>query len=663
MSRDLRSMRPKLRSSVYFAPADDGVFLFNGGEGVVVAGASVYAWVERLAPFLDGRHTVAELVADLPAERRAAVERVVGMLDGRGLLRDLSQDVPHGLTERELETYAPEITFIEEFHDSAAHRFERYRNARILAVGSGDPLVALVAGTLRSGTRSLTVVCAGKDEGEPDRVRGYAEERAGHDPDQRVECHVRADAELEAADLRRLVSAADLVMHIADGADVERARLVDRLCAETGTASCQAVTVDDEGWVGPFRDPARGDAPWEAVWRRLRPRPDAATADAEATGPVAGILANHLTFTCFHRLTCDGGPPDELLRLDLETLETARHRATPLLPAPPTGPERAAAAVAELERGEPLTDADLARRIAPLVDTRFGVLRDVDERHYDQFPLRVAEASLWDPSAPPGREPLSVYGAAIDLADARRQAILRAIGRHASLMAGARLGGDPVAGVSLLDGTPRTVPASALLPSAEPGGVTGVAAALSWQDAVEAALLDQWTELVVRSPEPRGPAARIDLAGLPPDEPGARFRDVLDLLGREYAVHDLTADERVPTFAFTLSGRTVAYSSGLTAAEAIRAGLPRLLLAYQASATGQPEYAPEPVPQVPLDGAGSTRAVASSDAAPSGQRRRSVLVEAFQAAGRTPVVVPLDHDPAVARALPYVLQVVLLSDD
>ncbi|MGH3238940.1 MAG: YcaO-like family protein, partial [Spirillospora sp.] len=293
---------------------------------------------------------------------------------------------------------------------------------------------------------------------------------------------------------------------------------------------------------------------------------------------------------------------------------------------------------------------------------------------YDQFPLRVAEASLWDPASPPRREPLVVYGAAVDLTDARRRAVLHAVELYASLTADPRrlLGdGTPghglVAGVSLLDGRPRTVPAATVFPRrrrSAPSGLTGVAARLSWPEAVEAALLDQWTDLVVRSPDLRGQdPPRIDPAALCLDEVGARFRDVLDLLGREYAVHDMTADKRVPTFAFTLSGRTVAYRSGVTAASAVRDGLLQLLLAYQASATGQPEYAPEPVRQLPSAPREHTApSFEPPSAEPSAEQRRRILVETFEAAGRTPVLIPLDHDPAVVRALPYVLRVVVLAD-
>ena len=68
-----------------------------------------------------------------------------------GFVRDVSQDRPHQLNSTILEKYASQIEFIENFVDSGAYHFQEYRQAKVLAVGSGPILVSLVAALIESG--------------------------------------------------------------------------------------------------------------------------------------------------------------------------------------------------------------------------------------------------------------------------------------------------------------------------------------------------------------------------------------------------------------------------------------------------------------------------------------------------------------------------------
>jgi hypothetical protein len=63
-------------------------------------------------------------------------------------------------------------------------------------------------------------------------------------------------------------------------------------------------------------------------------------------------------------------------------------------------------------------------------------------------------------------------------------------------------------------------------------------------------------------------------------------------------VHDVTGSLGVPTFACSLAGRTVSYGCGVSGTLALRDGLLRLLLAYQALANDEPAYAPAAVPDL-----------------------------------------------------------------
>src|SRR5256714_14776041 len=83
---------PRLNSDVYFVPVDGGVCFVTNRGTEVFRGASIYSWVERLAPHLDGRHPLAELTAGLADDRRAMGERTVAALLAQGLARDLAAE-------------------------------------------------------------------------------------------------------------------------------------------------------------------------------------------------------------------------------------------------------------------------------------------------------------------------------------------------------------------------------------------------------------------------------------------------------------------------------------------------------------------------------------------------------------------------------------------
>jgi hypothetical protein len=126
-------------------------------------------------------------------------------------------------------------------------------------------------------------------------------------------------------------------------------------------------------------------------------------------------------------------------------------------------------------------------------------------------------------------------------------------------------------------------------------------------------------------------------------------------LGEPVTVHDVTGPLGVPTFACQLAGRTVAYGCATSAADALADGLGQLLLAYQARADAQPAYAPAPVPDLPAHLRGS----ATRPVEPGPPLGVPDLVAAMARRGCRAAAVPLDHDPEVHRAMPYVAHVVV----
>ncbi|MGB8955899.1 MAG: hypothetical protein WCC10_11035, partial [Tumebacillaceae bacterium] len=146
------SMRPKVKGDTFFLSGSDGSVYFRNNEGSFrMEGHAIAQWVENLLPMFDGTSTLAELTDGLPDPHRDRVYEIAGVLLENGYLRDLSRDLPHQLTGEVLDRYAAQIEFLDMVAGSGAHRLEVYRQAKVLAVGSGPFFVSLVSALLESG--------------------------------------------------------------------------------------------------------------------------------------------------------------------------------------------------------------------------------------------------------------------------------------------------------------------------------------------------------------------------------------------------------------------------------------------------------------------------------------------------------------------------------
>jgi hypothetical protein len=168
------------------------------------------------------------------------------------LLVDAADDPPHTLSDEELRVYQPEIASIRLGADSAEHRFERLRSARVTVLGGGPVLPALPAAGLRSGWRRVAVRA---DEGDVDRLTAVARD-AVRDSAQHVAVDVARGLPLDDTDLPLCVS--DLPDDLVAAAHA---------CGRAGVAVGQVLVGGDEAWVtavGPPNGsrPSRAGAGW-----------------------------------------------------------------------------------------------------------------------------------------------------------------------------------------------------------------------------------------------------------------------------------------------------------------------------------------------------------------------------------------------------------------
>ena len=144
--------RLKVKNDTFYLPdPQGGVYFRNNVSSFRMEGGTIYQWIEKLMPMFNGEQTLEELTEGLTAPYRNRVYEIGEALYKNGFVRDASQDCSHQLKAKVLEKYASQIEFIENFVDSGAYRFQEYRQAKVLAIGSGPFMVSLVSALIESG--------------------------------------------------------------------------------------------------------------------------------------------------------------------------------------------------------------------------------------------------------------------------------------------------------------------------------------------------------------------------------------------------------------------------------------------------------------------------------------------------------------------------------
>ncbi|MEU6285078.1 hypothetical protein [Streptomyces sp. NPDC047028] len=686
--RDITEVYPRLRNEVYFAPTTGGAHLVDGERVVTVQSQWAYPLLERLAPHLTGDRSVADLTNALDDEKRGMVERLVSVLRDENFIRDAGLDRPHRLSPEELQLYGAEVAFVESFRDSAASRFQAWRDIETVIVGAGSTVAALAGAVLRSGVRSTTVHVIGGLDQDLARIKEHRAIALERDPAQRLTVQ---DARAGLSSVETLaglvVPPAGVVLHACGLPCAAHAAALDDLCQRTGTTLVQAVTQGDEVWIGPVTAPGRPDTGWRAAWLRIQ-RGSAPTAERSGdasspflSGPASAVLANQLVFAAFNHVTgvTSTGVGPSVIRLDLETLTGEGHSVVPhpdALAAEPSGADDVLRLAERCARSAPVDDETFSRTVAALLDERTGVLTPFDEGDIPQLPLRVTRVTSNDPGA--GSGPVVVHGAALDFAQARFRAARRALAVHASLRPDPRRRVHPhrsadeawVHGVRALDGVAAPVPERQAFPSwyAVRGGAVyrppvGMAAAPSWHTAVEEGLLDHCANLAAQAAQNLAGSVswpRLRISDVELDQEGNDLLRLLEITGKCLDIRHISIAS-VAVYAFLLDGATICYQAALSTADAVREGLRKVLLAYQATSWGRSDIAPPTVPPLPCGNDRSvSQAVVRRDDSPSPAARVRKVAASLTAAGPwQPVVVPLDAGPNVSAVLPYIIQVVL----
>lgn len=636
--------RLRLRPDAYVAETTDGAVIRTHAGTVRLTGRSVHRWIERLTPHLDGRHTLAELTGQLQPERAEFVRALVTTLVERGVVREWSEEDEHPTTA---DRHRPEVDFVGYFRESPGRHVARYRDTAVLVLGAGRLAAALARALRLSGCRHVGTAPA---------------------PDETV------------------VAGADVVIHVCDLATAVATGWLDELCERDRSTLCRVVPAGGEAWSAPAGAPPGG-------WRRLV----AGGTPGEFHDPPAAVctvVANQVVHDVFRFVTgLRSATEPALTVVDLDRLSTTTHRFTPHpLTAPVPGQDSAGflRRIEELRAGPHLTPAEFSRGASRLMDARVGVFGAIGEQDLAQLPLHVTTATVSDPVGLLGAglpRPV-VQGAGPDFETARYRAAMAALATYASIMVDPRrlisAAGDPLSppeqavpadaatwsrparqaaarAVDLSDGRVVAIPAGHVFPAlsevdGEYVAPVGVAAGYSWAEAVTSGLLAHCRRLTVAEAVAAGsPFPRVDPASGPGRDDVARCLALLDAIGEDFALHDVTGTLGVPTIACCLGADTVGYASATSHGDAVAGALQTVLLAYQARANGEPVYHPPSVPDLPP----ALRGRNPSGAAARATHDEASLVSALAAAGHRALAVPLDHDDEVFAVCPYLVRVVL----
>ncbi|MFJ5761044.1 putative thiazole-containing bacteriocin maturation protein [Neobacillus sp. NPDC093182] len=396
------SMRLKVKRDTFFLPdPNSGVYFRNNVSSFRMEGSMIEQWVEKLLPMFNGEYTLEYLTTGLPGAYRDRVYEIAKTLYRNGFVRDVSQDRPHQLKEQVIKKYASQIEFIDNLVESGAFRFQTYRQAKVLAVGSGPFFVSLVASLLDSGLPKFQILITDSVQTNRQRLMELEAHARKTDPDVEIE-EVTLNKQVESS-WEEIVKPFDYILYVSEQDDVEELRLLHRVCKEEKKVFLPAICLEQAGLAGPLVH-SDSEADWESAWRRIHQ--EALLSEqkfyASSSTPLA-MLANVVVFELFKDVTgvTEKEQKNQFFLLDLETLEGNWHS---FMPHPLVAGETSSRLVEDIdirlaqgtERGEP---GKLLLSFNHLTSKVSGIFHIWEEGDLKQLPLAQCRVQPVNPLA------------------------------------------------------------------------------------------------------------------------------------------------------------------------------------------------------------------------------------------------------------------------
>ena len=428
-------MRLKVKRDTFFLPdPNSGVYFRNNVSSFHMKGRSIDQWVTKLLPMFNGEYTLEYLTNGLSRPYRERVYEIAEVLYQNGFVRDVSQDLPHQLPNEILKKYTSQIAFLDSFGESAAYRFQVYRQSEVLAIGSGPFLISLVSALIESGLPKFKVFIT--DSVPTNRRR--LEELKIHARETNAEVAVE-EVTLQDRSLRELIRSFDSILYVGRKGDLEQLRAFHQICREEKKQFLPAFLLDQVGFAGPLVHPD-SEGCWESAWRSIHQSVfDQKKSIHSFTSTTWTMLANVMVFELFKKITgvTESEQRNQFFLLNLETLEGNWHM---FLPHP---------LVTRRVKAEWIEDFDLQLKhrsnieksngwllyFSQLTSAESGIFHILGEEDLKQLPLAQCRVQVVDPlsEGPAGLLP-SVVCNEMTSEQARKEAALTGIELYVSRM-------------------------------------------------------------------------------------------------------------------------------------------------------------------------------------------------------------------------------------
>ncbi|MEH7250189.1 putative thiazole-containing bacteriocin maturation protein [Neobacillus niacini] len=434
------AMRLKVKRDTFFLPEpNNGVYFRNNVSSFRMKGSMIDQWVEKLMPMFNGEYTLEYLTNGLPAAYRDRVFEIAEALYQNGFVRDVSQDSPHQLREQVLKKYASQIEFVDNLLDSGAFRFQNYRQAKVLAVGSGPFFVSLVASLLESGLPKFQMLITDKVQTNRQRLMELVANARKTDADVEIE-EVKLNKQGEDS-WEEIIKPFDYILYVSEMDDVGELRLLHRVSKEEKKVFLPAICLEQAGLAGPFVHPD-SEADWESAWRRIHQSALYKKQPFSTFSSTAGaMLANVTVFELFKNITgvSKKEQNNQIFLLDLETLEGNWHS---FLPHPLVTGQATAKFIEDIDirlaEGRDRADpGKLLLSFNHLTSKVTGIFHRWDEGDLKQLPLAQCRVQAVNPLADGPAELLpAVVCTGLTHEEARREAGLSGIESYVSQLVG-----------------------------------------------------------------------------------------------------------------------------------------------------------------------------------------------------------------------------------
>ncbi|WP_461610905.1 putative thiazole-containing bacteriocin maturation protein [Cytobacillus kochii] len=443
MTKLKATSRLKVKNDTFYLPdPKGGVYFRNNASSFWMDGGTIYQWIEKLIPMFNGNHTLEELTAGLTTPYRNRVYEIGEALLTKGYVRDTSQDQSHQLPASVLEKYASQIEFIESFVDSGAYRFQTYRQAKVLVMGSGSLFVSLTSALLESGLPTFHMMMTEAVPTDHEVINEIVNHAKKDDPTVKVK-------EIPyGKNWREVVQSFDWILYVSQNGDIDEVKEINQVCKEEKKAFLPALYLKQVGMAGPVVD-SETEGCWESAWRRMheaileqerKQQPYSSTAGA--------LLANIIVFEFFKQVTgaIDKKENNQFYLLNLESLqgEWISYYSHPLVENLTFKPELVDDLNTRLlrENTEQPNANNLLEYFSLLTAKETGILHIWEEKDLTQLPLSQCYVQAVNPLAKgPATLLKKALCSGLTHEEARREAGLTGLEMYVSQMVKGRISG------------------------------------------------------------------------------------------------------------------------------------------------------------------------------------------------------------------------------